>query len=241
MQQAFLSRVEEVLSRVEEVCGLRMHGGHRRRSIYYVCEEYRRPADLRLQDHPRTVYLREDVAVSKVVEFLQTHVFGPQRRELLRRALEASDPEAEERGDEIERLRRLVDELSLRIRRQMANLEIEEPGSEAAGEIRARLRELAAMKARRQRELEAAERAVTGQPDPDTATTLLDRLQVSAELLREESCWRRSISMRASTPSARLSGSAWCCTRICSPHPSARKRHPFCQCPRQESNLRHTV
>jgi len=215
VQQAFLSRVEEVLSRVEEVCGLRMHGGHRRRSIYYVCEEYRRPADLRLQDHPRTVYLREDVAVSKVVEFLQTHVFGPQRRELLRRALEASDPEAEERGDEIERLRRLVDELSLRIRRQMANLEIEEPGSEAAGEIRARLRELAAMKARTQRELEAAERAVTGQPDPDTATTLLDRLQVSAELLREESCWRRSISMRASTPSARLSGSAWCCTRIC--------------------------
>ncbi len=153
--------------------------------------------------------------MSKVVEFLQTHVFGPQRRELLRRALEASDPEAEERGDEIERLRRLVDELSLRIRRQMANLEIEEPGSEAAGEIRARLRELAAMKARTQRELEAAERAVTGQPDPDTATTLLDRLQVSAELLREESCWRRSISMRASTPSARLSGSAWCCTRIC--------------------------
>ena len=190
MQQAFLSRVEEVLSRVEEVCGLRMHGGHRRRSIYYVCEEYRRPADLRLQDHPRTVYLREDVAVSKVVEFLQTHVFGPQRRELLRRALEASDPEAEERGDEIERLRRLVDELSLRIRRQMANLEIEEPGSEAAGEIRARLRELAAMKARRQRELEAAERAGIGQPDPDTATTLLDLLpclQVSAELLREES------------------------------------------------------
>src|SRR6266542_6182545 len=46
------------------------------------------------------------------------------------------------------------------------------------------------MKARRQRELEAAERAVTGQPDPDTATTLLDLLpclQVSAELLREES------------------------------------------------------
>ena len=241
MQQAFLSRVEEVLSRVEEVCGLRMHGGHRRRSIYYVCEEYRRPADLRLQDHPRTVYLREDVAVSKVVEFLQTHVFGPQRRELLRRALEASDPEADERGDEIERLRRLVDELSLRIRRQMANLEIEEPGSEAAGEIRARLRELAAMKARTQRELEAAERAVTGQPDPDTATTLLDRLQVSAELLREESCWRRSISMRASTPQRKARDPRGAAPGSADPTRAPANRHPFCQCPRQESNLRHTV
>jgi len=72
----------------------------------------------------------------------------------------------------------------------MANLEMEEPGSEAGAEIRARLRELAAMKAKRQRELEAAERALTGQPNPDTATSLLDLLpclQVGAELLREQS------------------------------------------------------
>jgi hypothetical protein len=80
-------------------------GWRQRRSTYYVCEEYRRPASMRLREHSRAVYLREDVAAERVVEFLRTHVFGEERTELLLKELEATDPEADEERDEVEQIR----------------------------------------------------------------------------------------------------------------------------------------
>jgi hypothetical protein len=68
------------------------------------------------------VYLREDPAVEKVLLFLQSHLFGPERREALSQALEASDPEKDEQRGNADRLRGEVADLERRIRRQMGNL-----------------------------------------------------------------------------------------------------------------------
>lgn len=130
--------------------------------------------------------------MERVVEFLRAHVFGGERTELLRKKLEATDPEADAERDESEEIRGLVDDLELRSRRQMANLEREDPDGEAAEEIRSRLRELARTKTktRKQRELEAAGRALAGRPDPETAQSLLDLvplLEVDARMLEKES------------------------------------------------------
>ncbi len=62
------------------LCGLRMHGKMRRgrNSAYYTCEINRRHSGLVPEDHPRMVYLREDKAGEKVVEFLSAPS-GPER------------------------------------------------------------------------------------------------------------------------------------------------------------------
>jgi Recombinase zinc beta ribbon domain len=78
------------------VCGLRMHGNVRRgrKGAYYTCALNRRQSSLVPEDHPRAVYLREDKAGEKVVEFLTTRVFGPERIEALRASLAEIGPEA---------------------------------------------------------------------------------------------------------------------------------------------------
>jgi hypothetical protein len=69
------------------------------------------------------VYLREDRAAARVIEFLQTHLSGPGRREGLARALEETDPERDAHHDEAERLKSELAELAVRIRRQVSHLE----------------------------------------------------------------------------------------------------------------------
>jgi hypothetical protein len=136
------------------------------------------------------VYLREDRAVEKVLHFLQSHLFGPGRREALAQALEATDPEKEERRADVHRLRGEVADLGLRIRRQLANLEAVEADTAAAAEIRGRLRELASIKDRRERGLEVAERGLAMNADPEQAeqlVELLPLLDVDAALLAERS------------------------------------------------------
>jgi ABC-type hemin transport system substrate-binding protein len=54
-------------------------------------------------------------------------------------------------------LRSELDSIKKRIRRLVTNLEAQEPDSEIAGDIRSRLEELAALRAKKQRVLEAAE------------------------------------------------------------------------------------
>jgi site-specific DNA recombinase len=171
-------------------CGLRMHGRERHGVAYYTCETARRHATLVAAEHPKMVYVREDRAVARVIEFLQTHLFGPGRREGLARALEETDPERDAHHDEAERLNSELAELVVRIRRQVAHLEALEADTDAGAEIRSRLRELAALKVRRERELEAAERALATKPDREQAQELVDllpQLDVDLTLLAEES------------------------------------------------------
>ena len=116
------------------LCGLRMHGKMRRgrNSAYYTCEVNRRHSGLVPEDHPRMVYLREDKAGEKVVEFLATQLFGPGRVEALREALAEIGPEADSAQTEAARLRSELDGIKKRIRRLVTNLEAQEPDSELA-------------------------------------------------------------------------------------------------------------
>lgn len=75
--------------------------------------------------------MREDRAVERVIEFLETHLFGPGRREGLAQALEESGPERDLHQDEAERLRRELADVPVRIRRQMSHLEALEAGADA--------------------------------------------------------------------------------------------------------------
>jgi hypothetical protein len=94
-----------------------MHGNVRkgRNGAYYTCELNRRQSSLVPEDHPRAVYLREDKAGEKVVEFLTTQVFGPDRLTALRASLAEIGPEADNAQTEVERLRSEVDGIKKRI------------------------------------------------------------------------------------------------------------------------------
>lgn len=54
-----------------------MHGRERHGVAYYTWETARRHATLVAAEHPKMVYVREDRALARVIEFLQTHLFGP--------------------------------------------------------------------------------------------------------------------------------------------------------------------
>jgi site-specific DNA recombinase len=160
------------------LCGLRMHGKVRsgRNGAYYTCELNRRHSGLVPEDHPRMVYLREDKAGEKMIQFLTTHLFGPDRIEALKESLAEVGPEADNAHAEAERLRSELDGIKKRIRRLVTNLEAQEPDSEIADDIRSRLEELAGLRAKKQRALEAAEKETAQVPDPESAETLVDAL-----------------------------------------------------------------
>lgn len=168
-----------------------MHGNVRRgrNGAYYTCELNRRQSSLVPEDHPRAAYIREDKAGEKVVEFLTTHVFGPERVEALRASLAETGPEADSAHAEVERLRSDLDGIKKRIRRLVTNLEAQEPSSEIADDIRSRLEELGAIRSRKQRALETAERELRHAPDPKSAEALvgaLPFLDVDRELVSDQ-------------------------------------------------------
>ncbi|MEA2507891.1 MAG: site-specific recombinase [Actinomycetota bacterium] len=71
----------------------------------------------------------------------------------------------------------------------MVNLEAQEPDSEIADDIRSRLEELAALRANKQRALEAAEKEKTQVPDAESAEALvaaLPLLNVDWELVGDQ-------------------------------------------------------
>jgi hypothetical protein len=173
------------------VCGLRMHGKMRRghNYAYYTCEVNRRQSGLVPDDHPRMVYMREDKAGEKVVEFLATHLFGPDRIETLSKSLAEVGPETDSTRADLERLQSELDAIKKRIRRLVTNLKAQEPDSEIAEDIRARLEELAALRAKKQRALEAAEKEMAQVPDSESAEALvgaLPLLDVDWELVSDQ-------------------------------------------------------
>jgi hypothetical protein len=86
-------------------------------------------------------------------------------------------------------LRDELDGIKKRIRRLVTNLEAQEPDSEIADDIRSRLEELAALRAKKQRALEAAEKEAAQVPDPESAEALvgaLPLLDVDWELVSDQ-------------------------------------------------------
>ncbi len=107
-----------------QLCGRRMFGKTRRRSAYYVCapkKGYLPP------DHASggSYFLREDVLIDKLKEFLAEHVFGAYRRHLLDAHLRHLDQSArQEREQQLTTLRRSIDDTDTKIRRIIRNLEL---------------------------------------------------------------------------------------------------------------------
>lgn len=171
------------------VCGLRMHGRRRRNVKYYVCETNRRQPGLAPVDHRKMVYVNEKKVAAKVVDFLQTRVFGYDRLFLMKAALDAEDPERDQANEHVERLTRELADLRARTRRLMASLEGEDHGNELLKDLKERLTELANLRAKKERELEAAESLANQRPDARTAEALMEALpllEVDWELLSDE-------------------------------------------------------
>jgi site-specific DNA recombinase len=173
------------------ICGLRMHGKVKRgrNFAYYSCDINRRQSGAVPEDHPRAVYLREDKAGEKVVEFLSSHVFGPDRIAALKKSLSEPSLESELGHAEVERLRSEIDGIKKRIRRLVTNLEAQEPDSDIADDIRCRLEELGALRAKKQLALKAAEKERAAIPDAESAEALvaaLPLLKVDWELVSDQ-------------------------------------------------------
>ena len=158
------------------ICQLRMQGHRRRTGNYYVCETRRRPLELVPQGHPKTVFVREAPVLDKVIDFLQNRVFGPDRVHLLAQLLDSSAGEADDAKQDLCRLQAQVADTNMRIHRQIANLESEEPASELAREIRLRVKELISVRQKREADVAAAERRAAERPPPQTASALLEAL-----------------------------------------------------------------
>ncbi|MBW3587901.1 MAG: recombinase family protein [Actinobacteria bacterium] len=159
------------------ICGLRMQGHRNRGSHYYACEAHRRKAKLLPSGHPKTVYLNETKAIEKVLEFLNTFVFGEDRRERVTELLDSEGPR-DGFGEEIERLASELADLEAKIRRQLEHLDQEEASSPAAAPIRDRVRELSAQHEKKAKQLKAEEEKLSSLPSPESAVALLERLPV---------------------------------------------------------------
>lgn len=161
------------------ICGLRMQGNNRSGVHYYKCVASHRQPTLVPEGHPPTVCVREDWAAERVLMFMNDHLFGPKRIALLHDQFDSRDPALEESADEVARLKAEVSELEVKVRRQLANLEAEEPTSPLAIEVRKRLSELASLKQKREEQLRAAERTVPRKSSLKNAENILNTLPLT--------------------------------------------------------------
>ncbi len=104
-----------------ELCGKRMFGKVRRTHTYYYCQPRGpHPPD----GHPPTIWLPERELLAAATDFFNTHVFGPDRHELLATSVTAADLDQDRAHQmKIEALRRIIDDLELRQERLLRTLE----------------------------------------------------------------------------------------------------------------------
>lgn len=104
-----------------ELCGKRMFGKTRKQHTYYYCQP--RGAN-RPKKHPPTIWLPERDVVATATEFFNTHVFGPDRQELLAASITTADLDhARAHEAKIEAVRRSIDDIELRQNRLLRTLE----------------------------------------------------------------------------------------------------------------------
>ena len=84
------------------------------------------------------------------------------------------DGAADAHSEELDRIQRELEELKVRIRRQVANQESEEPGTELAREILRRIETPIGLRSKEQAQLDAARRWAAEHPRPATAQRLLE-------------------------------------------------------------------
>lgn len=89
--------------------------------------------------------MRTTRRAKKVVGFLSTHVFGPERVAALKASLAEIGPEADNAHAEVERLRAELVDVQKWIPKS------QEPSSEDAADIRSRFEELGAIRSKKER------------------------------------------------------------------------------------------
>lgn len=153
------------------MCGRRMFGKTRREVAYYACQP---PANLRPPEHPKSLWLREDLLLEGVSEFFTVNVFGTHRRERLGVSLlEAMETEVREQQAKAKALREKIDDIEARRTRLLRNLEhCEEGDGDLVRDIRERSAALSAERNAKLDELAKVERHQPERPCPE----LLDLL-----------------------------------------------------------------
>ena len=164
-----------------------MHGISRTAGAYYLCPHAvtSPPHAAAVPNHPKTVTLREDTAVTLVQEFFATRIFGPDREAMLADSLPANAAqEAAQRDKQAARLRKQLRRIEAAQDSHVRELdEPTDPGDPAARAWRARIRqrfpELETERIQAAAQLAALDAATSDQHDP----ALLGELPIDPGLL----------------------------------------------------------
>ncbi len=165
-----------------ELCGRRMFGKTRHQHSYYVCA----PKKGYVPDgHPAggAFFVREDLLLTRLSEFLSHHVFGAYRRSLLDTGIRTLDLAAQqERAQQVAALRRSIADTDAKITRTIRNLElVDEPDQDFIRDITERRAELRAHKQQFQTQLAEVDQRILHAPNPE----LIDALPITKIQLDE--------------------------------------------------------
>lgn len=193
-----------------------MWGKTRRSTRYYLWQiSHQRAADLPA-DHPPSVYVGERGLNEAILGFLATAVFGPDREEYWRHALTVAakpEPRAPTLG-RAEELAQEIADLEGRLERQVMGLESEDVTPALRRRVAQRVAELEEAISERQVRLERLAAQVAREaPQVDDVATVLARLPVIADRLRE---LPRANCERCSKPCSSPSGICGRATRAMS-------------------------
>jgi site-specific DNA recombinase len=163
------------------LCDQRMFGKTRHGRAYYCCHPATNNAD-RLDrypaDHPKAIYVREDVLVEALDHVIAARIFGPDRLALIRvglAALPAKQHDADARRAQA--LRDEIDDLTSRQDRLIPELEITDPADRAFRDrLRRRFDTLEAVRSDKISQLDELEMATSTEPYQDES--LLDTLPI---------------------------------------------------------------
>jgi site-specific DNA recombinase len=167
-----------------DLCGRRMFGKTRRGDAYFACEPPRQHHQGRSRwydDHPKGLWVRQDLLLHAVHDFFAQRIFGPHRHEHLNARLgRGSNRSIESLADARQaKLRSTLAELKRRQDNLMQQLEEHRPTGDAdidreyRGSIQDRIAEL--IKQRRDAQTQLAQLSADSRPS-GTDTSLLDEL-----------------------------------------------------------------
>lgn len=153
-----------------EQCGRRMFGKTRRQRPYYACAPRAHVPD----GHPGSLWINEAVLLDGLDEFLNQHVFGTYRRDLLATGLDDLDQHADQaRTEQIAALHKATAETEARRRRLVQMLELaEQPDQDLFRDVQLRRAELKTQRGRLEAELDALTSQVQERPNPALLNTL---------------------------------------------------------------------
>jgi site-specific DNA recombinase len=156
-----------------QLCGKRMFGKARKTRTYYYCQPRgpRRP-----EGHPPTIWLPEPDLLAATTTFFNTHVFGPNRQELLAASVTTADlDQTRAHQEKIDAVRRTIDDLELRQERLLRTLEErDDPTGAVFDRLQQRLTSLAGDHRTKLAELSQLQNAA--QARPGNAVDLIQHL-----------------------------------------------------------------